>query len=76
MPGAANEPDRLRLALRDARQFLGSNAQWVWERLRGALTSDTGRAVLGTIGDAAAKAAIIGLLGVSVPLWSPGTAMS
>jgi hypothetical protein len=76
LPGAAKEPDRLRRALRDARQFLGSKAQWAWDRLREALTSDTGRAVLGTIGDAAAKAAIISLLGVSVPLWRPGTAMS
>jgi hypothetical protein len=64
LPDAARSPDRLRKALRDAGQFLGSTATWAWQRLREILVSDAGQAVLGTIADATAKAAISGLLGI------------
>lgn len=66
LPEAAQSPDRLRKALRDASQFLGATVAWAWQRLQKILTSDAGRAVLGTIADSAAKAAISGLLGVPV----------
>jgi hypothetical protein len=63
LPKAAETPDVLRKALRDARQFLSSNVRWAWQRIQALLTSEAGRQVLGTITDAAARAAIQGLLG-------------
>lgn len=67
LPNAAESPDALRKALRDAKHFFGSTARWVWERLRQVLTSDAARELLETVTDVAARAAIQGLLGTSVP---------
>lgn len=66
LPKAAESPDILRKALRDAKQFFGSTARWVWDRLQAVMTSEPGRQVLGTITDIAARSAIQGLLGISV----------
>lgn len=66
LPKAAESPDILRKALRDAKQFFGSTARWFWDRLQAVLASEPGRQVLGTITDVAARSAIQGLLGISV----------
>jgi hypothetical protein len=66
LPQAAQSPERMRKALRDAGQFLGGTAMWAWDRLRKILSSEAGQQVLGTIADATAKAAISGLLGIPV----------
>jgi hypothetical protein len=65
LPEAAESPDVLRKALRDAKHFFSSTAQWLWERLRKVLTSEPAHELLKTITDATARAAIESLLGMT-----------
>jgi hypothetical protein len=66
LPKAAESPDTLRRALRDARQFFSAKAEWAWERLREILTSEPGLQVLAAITDTTTKAAMHALLGVTL----------
>lgn len=65
LPAVADQPEGLRKALRDAKQFFESKAQWAWDSLRRILASESGRQLLDTVTDVAARVAIMALLGVS-----------
>jgi hypothetical protein len=63
---AGDSPGHLRKALRDAQSFLNAKAEWAWNRLREVLGSEAGLQILGSITDVAARAAIQGILGISI----------
>ena len=66
LSAADDSPGQLRKALRDAKSFLSSRASWVWDRVCQVLTTEAGLQILGSITDVAAKAAIHGILGITV----------
>ena len=51
-------PGKLRLALRDAKSWFGSTASWVGSAIGDILKSEAAQKTLGTVTDAATKAAI------------------
>jgi hypothetical protein len=60
---AATEPGKLRRALLEAKAWFGSTASWAWGELTGILKSEAAQKTIGTITEAATKAAIAALIG-------------
>lgn len=61
---AAESPDGLRKALRDARTFLTSTASWAWDGLRKVLESDAAQKTISSIAEGGSRAAIQALIGL------------
>jgi hypothetical protein len=55
---AQEAPDKLRLALRDAKSWFGSEASWVGTSLGNILKSEAAQETIGTVTEASSKAAI------------------
>ncbi len=60
---AQESPGTLRVALKDAKSWFGSTASWVGNALSDILKSDAAQKTLGTVTEAATKAAITSFTG-------------
>ncbi|HLO18067.1 MAG TPA: hypothetical protein VK206_24765 [Anaerolineales bacterium] len=61
---AQEEPNKLKIALMDAKGWLTTTAGWAWDGLNTILKSETAQKAIAGIGEAGVKAAIGALLGV------------
>jgi len=55
---AQKSPDKLRIALRDAKSWFANTASWVGRALGDILKSEAAQKTIGTVTEAATKAAI------------------
>lgn len=60
---AAENPNKLKDVLKDAKEFLARKASWAWDKMQAILTSEAVQKTLGTITEAAVRGAITSITG-------------